>query len=415
MKIGRKVLHCDNGKLPGGITIMTEHACTLFSVLVLITCHTHFYSDDLDSLTNNLSDSAKGSDDGYDVAYPLTGYEPNDTELHNGTEFNDSVPSKFTDFQEPLVHFTPSSDQDMDDETLGKLLAEGHGEYADYRRPEGVCVSPSSMSVTVDRTGKPVEKSDIDQFGFSVRNMYSAHKQFPAITQTERMGKLVEEITGIAEERKSSSAQTRTLFNEQRRTIIAECCEKVSHHDFQAARAEQERKIVQEELWRQQMDFREVNKQSLTGMEELRKFQSSTFDTLARRKLIEDQNTISELSGRLQELQNEVNCMNDSKDFQDAESVRSGNSHVTSQPMLFPKHPAFEGLLRRSFVSPRRKEGPLDIWDTSGISGNVFANPQASSSAPYPQELHSPWKKTIEEPLHMSTAEKSDRQNEIKI
>ena len=61
-------------------------------------------------------------------------------------------------------------------------------------------------------------------------------------------------------------------------------------------------------------------------MEELRNFQSSTFDTLARQKFIEDQNTIMELSRRLQELQNEVNCMNDSKDFQDAESVRSGNS-----------------------------------------------------------------------------------------
>ena len=255
-----------------------------------------------------------------------------------------------------------------------KLLAEVHRDYADYRRPEGVCVSPSSMSVMVDRTGKPVE-----------------------------------EITGIAEERESSSAQIRTLFNEQRRTIIAECCEKVSHHEFQAARAEQERKILQEELWRQQQDFREVHQQNLTEMEELRKFQSSTFDTLTRQKLIEDQNTIMELSGRLQELQNEVNCMNDSKDFQDAESVRSGNSHVTSQPMLFPKHPAFEGLLRPSFVSPRRKEGPPNIWDTSGISGNVFANPQASSSAPYPQELNSLWKKTIEEPLHMSTAEKSDR------
>ena len=142
----------------------------------------------------------------------------------------------------------------MDDATLGKLLAEVHRDYADYRRPEGVCVSPSSMSVMVDRTGKPVEKSDIDQFGFSVRNMYSAQNQFPAITQTERMvdrtGKPVEAITGIAEERESSSAQIRTLFYEQRRTIIAECCEKVSHHEFQAARAEPERKILQEELWR---------------------------------------------------------------------------------------------------------------------------------------------------------------------
>ena len=78
--------------------------------------------------------------------------------------------------------------------------------------------------------------------------------------------------------------------------------------------------------------------------------------------------------------------MNDSKDFQDAESVRSGNSHVTSRPVSFPPHPIPGGTLRQSFVSPSRKEGPPSIWDTHGISGNVFANPRASSSAPYPQE-----------------------------
>ena len=83
------------------------------------------------------------------------------------------------------------------------------------------------------------------------------------------------------------------------------------------------------------------------------KFQSSTFDTMARRKLIEDQNTIMELSGRLQELQDEVTCMKDSKDFQDAESVHSGHSHVTSQPMSFLAHPILKGMLRSSFVSPR--------------------------------------------------------------
>ena len=99
-------------------------------------------------------------------------------------------------------------------------------------------------------------------------------------------------------------------------------------------------------------------------MEELRKFQSSTFDTIARRKIVEDQNTILELSGRIQELQNEINCMIDSKEFQDVESIRSGNSHVTNQPMLFPKHPIPEGLLRPLFVSLRRREGPPIIWDT---------------------------------------------------
>ena len=203
--------------------------------------------------------------------------------------------------------------------------------------------------------------------------------------------------SGKPEERDSSNAQIRTLLEEQRQMVIAEYCEKIGHHELQAAHAEEERRILREELWRQQMELREVHQQSLTEMEEVRKFQSSTFDTLARRKLIVDQNTILELSGRVQELQNEVNCMNDSKDFQDAESVRSGNSHVTSRPVLFSPHPIPEGLLRPSFVSPRRKEGPPCIWDTHGISGNVLANPHASSSAPYPQELN-PWSTTIEEP-----------------
>ena len=121
----------------------------------------------------------------------------------------------------------------------------------------------------------------------------------------------------------SSNAQIRTLFDEQRQMIVAEYCEKIGHHELQAARAEEERRILREEIWRQQMDFREAHQQSLPEMEELRKFQSSTFLTLERRKLIEDQNTIMELSGRVQELQNEVNCMNDSKVFQDAESLRS--------------------------------------------------------------------------------------------
>ena len=114
-----------------------------------------------------------------------------------------------------------------------------------------------------------------------------------------------------------------------------------------------------------------------------------------------------ELSGRIQELQNEVNCMNDSEDFQDAELVRSGNSHVTSRPLSFPPHPIPGGMLRQSFVSPSRKEGSPSIRDTHGISVNVFADPLASSSAPYPQELHQ-WNSS-EKPLHSSTVEKIER------
>ena len=107
-------------------------------------------------------------------------------------------------------------------------------------------------------------------------------------------------------------------------------------------------------------------------MKELKRFQGSTFDTIARRKLVEDQDTILELTGNIQELQNEINCMNDSRDFQDAESVRSGHSHVTSQPVFFPPHPVPGGMLSRSIGMSSRKDGLPSICDTHGISGNVF-------------------------------------------
>ena len=116
-------------------------------------------------------------------------------------------------------------------------------------------------------------------------------------------------------------------------------------------------------------------------MKELKKFQSSTFDTIARRRLVEDQDAILEFIGKIQDLQNEIYCVSDSKDFQDAESIRSGHSHVTGRPVSFPPHPIPEGMLRHSFVTPSRREGAPRIWDTHGISGNVFANPHASSSA----------------------------------
>ena len=146
-------------------------------------------------------------------------------------------------------------------------------------------------------------------------------------------------------------------------------------------------------------------------MEELKKFQSSTFDTIARKRLVEDQDTILELTGKIQELHNEINCINDSRDFQDAESIRSGNSHVASRPVSFSPPTIPEGMLCRSKGMPSRREGPPSKWDTHGISGNVIADPHASSSAPYPQELHQ-WNSSIEEPLHSSTVEKSERQTQ---
>ena len=258
----------------------------------------------------------------------------------------------------------------MDDLALSEMLSEAYRGQVDYIVQGGV------YGELVDRSGQP----DGDR-------------------------------SGQPDERESSKAQIRTLLEEQRQTVLAECNARVSLHELQAAQAEEERRLLQGQLCQQKLELREAHQRSLPEMEELRKFQSSAFDTMARRKFIEDQNTILELGQRVQELQNEVNCMNDSKDFQDAESIRSGNSHVTSRPVLFPPHPIPEGMLRHFFVTPSRREGPPSIWDTHGISGNVFVFPDASSSALYPQELHQ-WNSSIDEPLHSSTVEKSERQEQ---
>ena len=145
--------------------------------------------------------------------------------------------------------------------------------------------------------------------------------------------------------------------------------------------------------------FVKLMRKVFNEMEELKRFGGSTFDTIARRKMVKDRDTILELTGKIQELQNEINCMNDWRDFQDAESVRSGQSHVTSQPVFFTPHPDPGGMLSRSLGMPSRKNGPPSSWDTHGTSGNVFANPTTSSSAPYPQESN-PWISNVSQHTH---------------
>ena len=176
-----------------------------------------------------------------------------------------------------------SADPHYDDATLEDMLHQVHREQAYHSVREDLSVSLSS-SLMSDRTGR-----------------------------------LVGDRSGRPGEHRSSEAQIRTLLDDQKEQILAECQARISQHEFQAARAEEEQRLLQGQLLQQKLEFREAHQRSLTEMEEFRKFQSSTFDAIARRKLIEDQNTILELSGRVQELQNEVNCMNDSKDFQDAE------------------------------------------------------------------------------------------------
>ena len=187
----------------------------------------HTELDNLIAMQNLRTSANKGSNDAYDVSVSLTGYEPKYMAF-----------SELNDFQGSFSYITPSSDQDMDDATLGKLLTEAHRGQADYCDPEGASVSQSSLSVVFDRTGKLVGERDVDQtIGFGVtRNTYSAHSNFSQNTQAEEMV----DRTGKPVERNSSNAQIRTLLDKQRQMIIAECCDKIGHHELHAAHAEEE-------------------------------------------------------------------------------------------------------------------------------------------------------------------------------
>ena len=148
--------------------------------------------------------------------------------------------------------------------------------------------------------------------------------------------------------------------------------------------------LLHEQLSEPNRDLREAHIRNLCEMEELKRVQESRVEESSRRRLIENQDTINEITARIQELQNEVNCLNDSRDFKDTESGRSGLSHITSQPALLPPFRDSGGMLRRPGGMLSRNDKPPDIWDTHGISGHVYVNPPASSSSPCPGGFN-PW------------------------
>ena len=104
----------------------------------------------------------------------------------------------------------------------------------------------------------------------------------------------------------------------------------------------------------------------------------------------------------------EVNCVNDLRDFKDAESVRSGQSHVPSQPASLPPYRDPGGMLSRPGGMLSRNDKPPDIWNTHGISGNFVVNPPTSSSSPFPGGLN-PWVSNVTEDTSPHVT--SERQN----
>ena len=312
---------------------------------------------------------------------PLTDYEPNvidnyhiseTTEIFIQVSSSDSRPSNLHNLE-------------IDDYTFGRALSsplftqereDPASRRQAYHSLEEGLLSSQSLSVGHVRTGRPVS----DELGSLISNV----REYPC--------------------RDSENEQIRILLERQKEQILAECSAEIQRHEFpgrlqqkrsiqkvewndrvakkEICRANQgdehrrrDHQLLHEQLLKQNRELRESQEKSLNGMEELKRFQGSTFDSFSRRKLIEDRDTILELTAKIQELQNEFNCMNDSRDFQDAESVCSGHSHVTSQPVSFPPHPVPGGMLSRSLTEIQKHEFQANsdrrsIQELNGIIGS---------------------------------------------
>ena len=149
-----------------------------------------------------------------------------------------------------------------------------------------------------------------------------------------------------------------------------------AQHGYIESRREQVR--LKEELYLKEMVLRDT--QIRHEMGEMKRAQEQRVDEISRQKLRENHETIQKLTSQLQEMQDQMNSVNYSGEFQEVESNYSGSlSYVSSQPAMIPSSRSSDKRL------------PLDTWNQSGCQENVFGNQSYinDSSRNHPEGIHS--------------------------
>ena len=131
---------------------------------------------------------------------------------------------------------------------------------------------------------------------------------------------------------------------------------------YEESRREQAR--LHEELAQREKAHRDTRIRNICEVEGLKRTQEMRIDEVSRHELRESHATIQELTSQMQELQERMNYMNDSKEFQDEESIcNRKKSNVPSQPAIVP---SLGGMPSRD---PSLRP---DTWNLLGTWGNVF-------------------------------------------
>ena len=98
----------------------------------------------------------------------------------------------------------------------------------------------------------------------------------------------------------------------------------------------------------------------------MKRAQELPVDEFSVQKFRESHEMIQRLTSQLQEMQEQMNSMNDSGEFQEVETNHSGRLfYVPSQPAAIP---SFRSMLSGD------KRLPVNTWNTSGPQENVFGN-----------------------------------------
>ena len=211
------------------------------------------------------------------TTHPITDYEPkffDDCHLSETIgifiqeSFRDSRPSnlhdsEISDYTRGRAFFSPLFTQEREEEPAGRTQA--------YHSPGGSLLSGQSSSVGHVRTVRPV-----DEFGSPISNARENPRRDSECAEIQKSefqadhDRSIQKLNGVIESQRGE----------------------INHALQGDEQLRRDQQLLHAQLLQQNWELREANYQSLNEMEELKRFQGSTFDTIARRRLVQDRDTI---------------------------------------------------------------------------------------------------------------------------
>ena len=191
----------------------------------------------------------------------------------------------------------------------------------------GVSVQTSHSSGGREATGRPAAYANVSNLSETLLEGNKDHLLNRARTDLARREIYVEFLN-------------KCIDDLLQRTVVQD---RALQNEFVESHREQSRK--QEEKTRKEEALRDAQIRSMHELVKMKRAQVQQVDEMSIQNLRKNHDTIHQLAAQLQHLQEQMNSMNDSGDFQDVGSNYSGRlSHVSSQLEMIPRFSCFAQL-----------------------------------------------------------------------